>query len=506
MNKEKVQLFTSIDDYEKVNNRFAKVKIRIAYAGENRNGSFISKEAFERASHTLKYTPIVGYMCEDGEFDGHTEKIEIVGGEWNIETLTRPYGVVSDEEPFWESVKCLNGSYKDYYTCYGYLWVGRYPELETIKNGDYAQSMEILPCGNSGFGEDGLYHIEDFTFDGLCILQKKEPCFEDSTISINFSKAEFEEDYKSMITELKSFTLQSFEEGGEEVQEEEKKIEMEEETTEPKVEEPVVEDVKTEEEPSSEEFENKDDEKEPISSNFELSFDEIRDKLNEIIGYQVKDVDVWRYVCTVYNDHFIYEEETYGEENTQKYYKQGYSKTENELALEGERAEVFAQFLTKEEIDKLEADKAEFERKHAEELNELKTQFVDLQGELELAKDNYSKLEEEVVSLREFKANIEFEEHKAMVDERLDKYSELETIDGYSELVKDKYTCDIDALEKEIKVFAFDNGVILGKKQKKNFSKEMSGRIPVSIKNNTDDNLSEAEKRYGIGISKYINK
>ena len=147
MNKEKVQLFTSIDNYEKVNNRFAKVKIRIAYAGENRNGSYISKEAFERASHTLKYTPIVGYMCEDGEFDGHTEKIEIIDGEWNIETLTRPYGVVSDEKPFWESVKCLDGSYKDYYTCYGYLWVGRYPELETIKNGDYAQSMEILPCG-----------------------------------------------------------------------------------------------------------------------------------------------------------------------------------------------------------------------------------------------------------------------------------------------------------------------------------------------------------------------
>ena len=435
MNKEKVQLFTSIDNYEKVNNRFAKVKIRIAYAGENRNGSFISKEAFERASHTLKYTPIVGYMCEDGEFDGHTEKIEIIDGEWNIQTLTRPYGVVSDEKPFWEAVKCLDGSYKDYYTCYGYLWVGRYPELETIKNGDYAQSMEILPCGKSGFGEDGLYHIEDFTFDGLCILQKKEPCFEDSTISINFSKAEFEEDYKSIITELKSFTVQSFEEGGETVPEEEK-IEMEEETTELKVEEPVVEEMEVEETPSEEE----------------------------------KSED--------------FEEEVVEEAKEEK---------EEEFTQEDEAEEV----------------KIDFEAKYNEvvnELNELKASFVDLQGELELAKDNYSKLEEEVVGLREFKANIEFEEHKAMVDERLDKYSELETIDGYSELVKDKYTCDIDALEKEIKVFAFDNGVILGKKQKKNFSKEASGRIPVNIKNDTDNNLSEAEKRYGIGISKYINK
>ena len=423
MNKEKVQLFTSIDNYEKVNNRFAKVKIRIAYAGENRNGSYISKEAFERASHTLKYTPIVGYVCEDGEFDGHTEKIEIIDGEWNIETLTRPYGVVSDEKPFWESVKCLDGSYKDYYTCYGYLWVGRYPELETIKNGDYAQSMEILPCGNSGFGEDGLYHIEDFTFDGLCILQKKEPCFEDSTISINFSKAEFEEDYKSMITELKSFTLQSFEEGGDEVPEE-KKIEME---VQEEIQEPVVET------PSEEEFENE------------------AEKVEEPVEEPVA------------------EHEAKEEEIEEVDYEAMYNEAINEL-------------------------------------NELKASFVDLQGELELAKDNYSKLEEEVVSLREFKANIEFEEHKAMVDERLDKYSELEAIDGYSELVKDKYTCDIDALEKEIKVFAFDNGVILGKKQKKNFSKEASGRIPANIKSNIDDNLSEAEKRYGIGISKYINK
>lgn len=399
MNKEKVQLFTSIDDYEKVNNRFAKVKIRIAYAGENRNGSYISKEAFERASHTLKYTPIVGYMCEDGEFDGHTEKIEIIDGEWNIETLTRPYGVVSDEKPFWESVKCLDGSYKDYYTCYGYLWVGRYPELETIKNGDYAQSMEILPCGKSGFGEDGLYHIEDFTFDGLCILQKKEPCFEDSTISINFSKAEFEEDYKSMITELKSFTLQSFEEGGSEVPEEKIEMEVQEE-----IQEPVVET------PSEEEFE---DEAEKVEEPVEEPVEEHEAKEEEI-----EEVD----------------------------YEAKYNEAINEI-------------------------------------NELKASFVDLQGELELAKDNYSKLEEEVVSLREFKVNIEFEEHKAMVDERLDKYSELETIDGYSELVKDKYTCDLDALEKEIKVFAFDNGVILGKKQKKNFSKEVSGRIPVAQKN-----------------------
>ena len=384
MNKEKVQLFTSIDNYEKVNNRFAKVKIRIAYAGENRNGSFISKEAFERASHTLKYTPIVGYMCEDGEFDGHTEKIEIIDGEWNIQTLTRPYGVVSDEKPFWESVKCLDGSYKDYYTCYGYLWVGRYPELETIKNGDYAQSMEILPCGKSGFGEDGLYHIEDFTFDGLCILQKKEPCFEDSTISINFSKAEFEEDYKSMITELKSFTLQSFEEGGNgEVPEENNKNKQE----------PIV---------------NDEGNQEPIIGKFELSFDEIRERLNEIIRYQVKEDDIYRYVCTVYNDNFIYEEETYDEEYTQKYYKQGYSKTETEVALEGERVEVFNVFVDEETKKDIQA-----------------VTYSELKEQLDVANGKIVKFEKENAELLEFKANADEEARKSEIDKIISKFSKM---------------------------------------------------------------------------------
>ena len=207
---EKTKLFASINNYEIVNERFAKVKVRIAYEGKNRNGSYISKEAFEKSAYSLKYTPIVGYyVAEDGEFDGHTERLTIQGDDVSFETLTRPYGVVSDEAPFWEDVIEESGNIKSYFTCYGYLWIGRFPELSSIRDRDYSQSMEIIVNNGYWNEEDGLFHVEDMTFDALCILEKQTPCFESSTISLAFSKKEYESEYKAMVNELKMFTLKT---------------------------------------------------------------------------------------------------------------------------------------------------------------------------------------------------------------------------------------------------------------------------------------------------------
>lgn len=396
MDKKKIQLFTSMGNLERVNERFAKVKIRIAYAGKNRNGTYISKETFEKAIPTLKFCPVVGYVCDDGEFDGHTEKIEIIGDEWNFKSMTQPYGVVTDEKPFWEDVETTNGEIKSYLTCYAMLWIARYPELETIKETDYSQSMEII-CDNGFYREDdGLYHIEDMTFDALCILQKKEPCFEDSTISLNFSKEKFEEEYKLMLTELKEFTFSLLEEGGDSM----------EETT---------------------KLETKEIEQEPIKT----------EEAEEV--------------------------------------------TQDESVECGQANE----------------EETDFEAKYNEvvtELNELKVKYVDLES-------NYNLLNNEVIELRQYKTDIEFEQHKVEVDEILAKYSELEAIDGYSELVKEKYTIDIEELEKEIKIFAFDNGITLNKKNvKKSFSKET---VKVPLLNNKKHDEIVIDPYNGI-LDKYI--
>lgn len=411
MSNEKIQLFTSIGDLERVNERFAKVKIRIAYEGENRNKSYISKETFEKAIPTLKFTPVVGYYLEHEKmFDGHTEKLEIIDDEITLKTLTKPYGVVTDEKPFWEDVKTTNGEIKSYLTCYAMLWIARYPELEGIKEGDFAQSMEIM-CNKGHWSEDdGLYHIEDFTFDALCILQAKEPCFEDSIITLNFSKDKFEDEYKSMITELKEYTFSLLEKGG---------VEVEENKT--------METIEVEETPIVEE--------------------QVEEVVTETMVEEIEPI-----VET--EEEFAKKKKC--EEETDEDKIEDPEKEEDESDEEDDFAK------------KKKCEQEDYEAKYNEvvgELNELKAKYVDLEA-------TYTALNEEVVGLREFKSNVETKEYQAEVDAMLEKYSELEEVQGYDEVIKDKYSMEIDKLEMAIKVFAFDNGVVLGKKAKKNFSKK----------------------------------
>ena len=202
MNKKIIKNSGNFSSYEKINPDFAKVLIKIAYAGDNVNRTSISKDTFEKSMYQLAYLPVVGHYLKDRDmFGGHDSEIVIdEDGDWNEHCLTVPYGVVSNEKPFWKTVKATNGDMVDYLCCYAYLWIGRYPELSGIEDHDFSQSMEILV--NSGYyrEDDNVYVITDFTFSALCILERDKPCFQDSDISIDFSKKDtFEELYNKLI-------------------------------------------------------------------------------------------------------------------------------------------------------------------------------------------------------------------------------------------------------------------------------------------------------------------
>lgn len=117
----------------------------------------------------------------------------------------------------------------------------------------------------------------------------------------------------------------------------------------------------------------------------------------------------------------------------------------------------------------------DYEEKYNEvvkELEELKVSYVDLQT---LHEEQTKELEE----LRLFKQQIEHDNHVHEVDKALAPYSELEEVEGYAELVKDKYEADLEELIKDIKIFCFDNNIILGKKKEKKSTKENKIKIPV---------------------------
>lgn len=466
---DKQYISTTFSNLERVNDEFVKCTVSVNSYDQIANGTKFRKEAIEKALPTLNYCPVIGFF--DGDFNGHGIEYKITDEGIEKVVKTVPFGVVIKDSYRWEKLMKDNGEYEDYVVVDCYLW-GRYKDaIEIVKNNSCNQSMEVNI--NSAEYTDNYYDITDFTYSALCILgETTTPAFNLAKIrtSDKFSKDSFKECYSEMTEALDKFL--NFEQGGDNVKKRTcckcgSEIEVDYEFD--KNEEFTCDKC------SVSDFSKKE--------KYELSFDEIREKIRNAI--QTEDSYCW--IVQTFSNYFIYEEETY-KDNTWdfKFYKQSYSLEDDEVKLADDRVEVFTRFLTKEEMDKLEEEKVEYENK----ILDLKAKFTDLTSELEDLKGDYSILESETEELRKYKSNAEFEQHKVEVDEVLGKYSELEAIDGYSELVKEKYIVDIEELEKAIKVFAFDNGAVLTKKNtKKNFSKE---NAKISIINKNRDGIKES--------------
>ena len=466
---DKQYISTTFSNLERVNDEFVKCTVSVNSYDQIANGTKFRKEAIEKALPTLNYCPVIGFF--DGDFNGHGIEYKITDEGIEEVVKTVPFGVVIKDSYRWEKLMKDNGEYEDYVVVDCYLW-GRYKDaIEIVKNNSCNQSMEVNI--NSAEYTDNYYDITDFTYSALCILgETTTPAFNLAKIrtSDKFSKDSFKECYSEMTEALDKFL--NFEQGGDNVKKRTcckcgSEIEVDYEFD--KNEEFTCDKC------SASDFSKKE--------KYELSFDEIREKIRNAI--QTEDSYCW--IVQTFSNYFIYEEETY-KDNTWdfKFYKQSYSLEDDEVKLADDRVEVFTRFLTKEEMDELEGEKVEYENK----ILDLKAKFTDLTSELEDLKGDYSILESETEELRKYKSNAEFEQHKVEVDEVLGKYSELEAIDGYSELVKEKYIVDIEELEKAIKVFAFDNGAVLTKKNtKKSFSKE---NAKISIINKNRDGIKES--------------
>lgn len=176
------------------NSLISKVRIKIAYHGKNRNGSYISKEVMtDMAERSLGLAPIVGrYVPEQDDFADHsTETFITQDGTLGKVRKTKAFGVVPENPNIsWEWFLDEDGVEREYLTCDGYLWTGRYPEtLRVLEQGDNNQSMEIDPETVVGTwskipnSDEMSFVITEGNFLGLCILGADiEPCFEGSNL------------------------------------------------------------------------------------------------------------------------------------------------------------------------------------------------------------------------------------------------------------------------------------------------------------------------------------
>ena len=192
---------SSLTDLCEINSSFDSAILRIAYDGDNRNGSSISKEAFERSLKTIYYCPIVcNYNREDNSLGGHDmELVRGDDGSLKLVNLTQPVGVVpGNTNIYWESVDEEDGATHEYLCAEVILWKRQEAYQKIKEEGITAQSMEITV--KNGKNVDGVFQIYDFEFTAFALIGV-EPCYESA--SLEFSKQNFKQKFSEMMLELK---------------------------------------------------------------------------------------------------------------------------------------------------------------------------------------------------------------------------------------------------------------------------------------------------------------
>lgn len=251
----------------------SKCTIKLVYVGQNRNGSYMSKDTLIKMAPTVRACPIVGcYRDEIEDFGDHGHVVTIEDGEIKFACKTRPYGFVAPDARVWfqnfiDVDEFGNEIEHEYMMTTGYLWTGQFPESQQVIDEGKGQSVELDEDTLDGHwandAKSGMdfFIINDAIFSKLCILgDDVEPCFEGASITggvdSNYTEStEFAHTLYTMIKQLQE-TIGT-KEGGKNMPEKPEELEETEVTT-----DFVATSGKTEEEESQEETKDSEAKKE----------------------------------------------------------------------------------------------------------------------------------------------------------------------------------------------------------------------------------------------------
>ena len=381
-----------------------KLKLKNCHIETNRNGSHISKENMEKAMPTLKYRPILAYIHElpDGTKDFYAHNMDFVedeNGDTQVVYLEKQVGCFTADDPWLEYDEEMD---KTYVMAYAVI-PEEYTEAADIirrKNGTKV-STELVINELSYNAKEKYLDLIDFYFGGTTLLGADEDGNEIGEGMLG-SRGDIEDfchkepvfTYQDKLIETLNklnVTLEGFnkksEEGGNE-QMDNFENEIVEEVVETEVEEPIVETIEMEETEVVEETETAEvpasengdevqeefveetvetpaedvveevvEEKFTKTFSVELSHDDIRCALyNLIMPYEEEDSE-WYSIRSVYDTYFIMQ----GWCNN-KLYRINYVVDGENVSLEGDRQEVFELIVTESEklaIEKMREDYAE---------------------------------------------------------------------------------------------------------------------------------------------------
>ena len=448
----------------------------------NRNHSFIEDDVMQNALASFSNRPILGYVHqlddESWDFWDHRMEIEEDGDEARVEYLERPIGVIP--ESCNAHLEYDEDHKKNYVVVNGYIYddYGN-RALDVIKENDgkVSVSVELAINSMSYNAKENYLNIEDFTFMGVTCLGKMpdgtvvQPGMEGSNLKLdNFSAKQnsmftTNENYQEKLIKtleklngvLESFnknseekgcdTMNKFEELLAKYHKEASDITFETEGLSDDELEAKFAEMFEDEEPKNDGGEGADDgegegdnDPEPITTeeeacgkkkkkcsidvSFEISHEDIRGALFNLLDIYEEEDNEWYWITNVYDDYFIFENW-----DGNKLYKQSYSIDGDNVTLSGDRQEMFKMILT--ESEKLAIDKM---------------------------REDYSALEAKYNELKTFKDNYETAELKAKKDEIFTRseYSVLAEDEAFKTLISDAEKYSVDEVEAKAKAIFAD--------------------------------------------------
>lgn len=406
-------------------------KVRVCHTLLNRNNSYISEESMLEAMPTLKYAPLLAsiHQLDDGTWDFHSHDFHIEededGNKYEVYDESQ-VGTFTADDPYFEYDKEKD---KTYVVAKAAIPIEYTRTADIIKaKGGTKVSCELLiydcsynaekhylqldhfrfnGCACLGSEKDGtpigegmegsFLSLEDFSVKNNSLLKYVDEKLNAMQSSIDELDARFNIEKEKITkggTELKKENFEEEVTENEEVtetEESEEEVTTTEEESEETVEESSEEDPKTtetvedgQEEPEqaveekTEDTTTEESEAESFSKDelfnklFDISFEDIRYALNALCSIYRNDSE-WCYVSQVYDEYFIMQDW-----DSDKYYKQSYTREDDNVAFTGERTEMFAMLLTESEkisIEEMRSNYAELKAfKEEVELNELRKQ------------------------------------------------------------------------------------------------------------------------------------
>ena len=369
------------------------VKLKSCHTGKNRNRSGISDETMELYKDSFKGRPILGaiYKTDTGEYEFRAHDMEIIDDGEDVKYIEQPIGVISQTAtPYLEYDEEAD---KNYLMVEGTIFADYSKAAEILERRRTCKcSVEIAVEEMSYNCAEDYLSIDKFHFIGVTVLGYEQDGVTEIQEGMAGSKItidDFSEKHNSMfsidhqdklieVLDKLNMTLSNFninqskstEEGGDEEMdqfeetvvettevveventEEAEVVETESETEEVESteEETVTETASDSEDGDGEQTEEK------FVLKYELSHDDIRMALYELLSARSENGYYSSWIVSVYDNKFIYEDyEEY------KFFRQGYSKDGDNIALDGEPVEVFNEWLSKEEKDALETLKADY--------------------------------------------------------------------------------------------------------------------------------------------------